>query len=412
MKLTRANVSQLKLPPEKSEIILFDADLPGFGIRLRSGGKRTWIVQYRVGAKQRRVTLGTVNVPTGTGTLGPDEARKAAGERLAQVTLGGDPQKAKHQTRRDAQLTFYSLIARYLAHKRGNLRPRTYEGVERYLKHHWMPLHGLPVTEIRRRDVAAGLGNIAAKNGPVAAARARVWLSNFFAWAVGEGLVEASPVIGTNKPAEPEARDRVLSDDEIADVWSACRDDDYGRIVKLALLTAARRDEVGGMAWPELNLERTTWSIPGERTKNGRPHMLPLSPLVLGIIKGVQQRAGRDRLFGEGEGTFSGWSRAKKALDERIATTRKGRKAAPIARWRLHDLRRTCATVMADKLGVLPHVIEAVLNHVSGHKAGVAGVYNRALYEREMRTALTLWADYVRAIVDGSAHKVVSLHAR
>jgi len=180
------------------------------------------------------------------------------------------------------------------------------------------------------------------------------------------------------------------------------------------LLTGTRRDEVGGMKWSELDFERGVWLIPGDRTKNGRPLALPLSLLTLKIISTVQRRAGRDRLFGQGEGPFSGWSKGKAALDKRIHAVRTAKvgqnaKTVPMPSWRLHDLRRTCATVMADKLGVLPHVIEAVLNHVSGHKAGVAGTYNRAVYEREMRTALTLWSDYVRAIVDGSAHKIVQL---
>jgi integrase len=132
----------------------------------------------------------------------------------------------------------------------------------------------------------------------------------------------------------------------------------------------------------------------------------------------MSRQPGRDNVFGEGEGGFSGWSKAKAALDRRInearaavaaGSVKRADKPPPIANWRLHDLRRTAATVMAEKLGVLPHVIEAVLNHVSGHKAGVAGIYNRATYEREVRSALLLWADHVRSIVEGSDRKVVPL---
>jgi integrase len=416
MKLTKDTIRDLEAPAGKSEVIYFDDELERFGLRIRSGGKRTWIVQYRRrNGKSTKSTIGDAS------TLDVDRARKEAKKRLAQHTLGGDPQADKAAERARSALTLGAKLDNYLEYyaskeRRGKkLHDRTREETERYLRDHWKPLHGERLDHITRKDVAGRLAVIKRQNGPVAAARARVALSGFFSWAIGEGFADANPVIGTNKPAEPEARDRVLLNEEIADVWAACRDDEYGRIVKLALLTGTRRDEVGGMTWEEVDLSRGTWSIPGERTKNGRPHMLPLAATTVEIIQSIPKREKRKRLFGEGEGSFSGWSKAKTALDKRILDARQktageGATVKPMKDWRLHDLRRTCATIMADRLGVLPHVIEAVLNHVSGHKAGVAGVYNRALYEREMREALTRWADYVRAIVDGSAHKVVTLH--
>jgi integrase len=138
-----------------------------------------------------------------------------------------------------------------------------------------------------------------------------------------------------------------------------------------------------------------------ERTKNKRQHELPLSSAARAILERQPRRKGRDLVFGYGPGPFSGWSHCKVALDERLREARQAanRKAKPMLDWRLHDLRRTAATIMADRLGVLPHIIEAILNHVSGHRAGVAGVYNRARYEAEMRDALQRWAVHVAAIV-------------
>lgn len=148
------------------------------------------------------------------------------------------------------------------------------------------------------------------------------------------------------------------------------------------------------MRWSELDLTNGTLSLPKERVKNKRQHVVPLTELALSIIEQVPSRLGRDQLFGErGRGGFSSWDDGKRDLDARLA----GR----VAPWCLHDLRRTVATRMAD-LGVQPHIIEAALNHYSGHRAGVAGVYNRSPYEREVRAALILWANHVRAIVDSS----------
>jgi integrase len=255
----------------------------------------------------------------------------------------------------------------------------------------------------------------------VTAARARIALSTMFAWAIGEGIADNNPVIGTNKPAEPAARDRVLTDAEIADIWRGCRDDDFGRIVRLLLLTGARRDEIGDLAWNEIDFDRAAINLPPERTKNNRPNVVPLAPAAVAILKGAPRRARPDatidHVFGEGEGGYSGWSKGKIALDQRINAARAEAAGAPgkpqpIADWRLHDLRRTAATVMADRLAVLPHVIEAVLNHVSGHKAGVAGVYNRALYAAEKAAALTRWADHVRSVVEGVEQRIVPLSRR
>ena len=147
------------------------------------------------------------------------------------------------------------------------------------------------------------------------------------------------------------------------------------------------------------------WILPSVRTKNHREHVLPLVPSALSLLPA--RRADRDYVFGGGprrEGDrhrgFSGWSKSKGALDARIVAARKKKDAEvkPLAPWTVHDLRRTAATVMADQLGVLPHIVEAILNHVSGHRAGVAGVYNRARYQAEMRDALKRWADHLLRI--------------
>jgi integrase len=300
-----------------------------------------------------------------------------------------------------------SVTDQYLGVAKKKQRPRTHSENTRYLLNAWKPLHSLSVFKISRRHIATRVADIEIENGAVSAARARTALSTMFNWAIREGLdIPANPVHGTNRPEQPKSRDRVLSDVELAEIWKACGDDDYGRIVRLLILTAQRRDEVGGMQWPELDTAAEQWILPSARTKNHREHVQPLVPAALVLLP--PRRADRDHVFGYGprrEGDqhrgFSGWSKSKAALDARILAARKTVDvgAKPVPRWTVHDLRRTAATVMADRLSVLPHIVEAILNHVSGHRAGVAGVYNRARYQAEMRAALELWTEHLFWIV-------------
>jgi integrase len=402
MKLTAATLQKLKLPVGAADKIFFDDGLSGFGLRVRDGGKRTWIAQYRVGTKQRRVTLGTVD------NLDPQAARQRAKDVLSKVHLGGDPQAEKAERRAQASVTVGVMVERYLAERAAKrLKPRSFEEVERHLKKHWSALSGLPIRSVTRGDVAAQLGRIAKDNGPFASNRARAALSAFFSWAIGEGLVDATPVLGTNKATEEISRDRVLNGEELAAIWKEAGGGDYGAIVGLLILTGQRREEVGGMLWSEIDLDKRVWRIDAERTKNGLAHDVPLSSPAIEILR-KRERSGRALVFGSREGPFQGWSNAKSALDRRVLTKLRemGANGAPKP-WRLHDIRRTVATRMAD-LGVQPHVIEAVLNHISGRKAGVAGVYNRATYAAEKRQALDLWGAHVESLAEGRESNVVS----
>ena len=391
MRLTKANLAKLSLPAGKTESIVFDDELPGFGLRTRAGGKRTWIAQYRLGTKQRRITFGTPE------SLDAEKARDRAKTILAQVVLGEDPQNAKAEAKAQAAVTFRAVLPQYLAHVEARQRPGHHADTRRYFERHWAPLHGLALSSIDRPRVAARLLLLARDNGPFAANRARAALSAFFGWAIGEGLANSNPVIGTNKPAAEAPRDRVLSDAELALVWREAGAGDYGAIVRLLILTACRREEIAAMTWSEL--QGSTWTIPGARTKNGLLLEMPLPEAALAILAEVPRRDDRDLIFGSRAGPFSGWSKSKAELDARISAAlraEQGIKAALVP-WRHHDLRRTAATRMGD-LGIQPHIVEAVLNHISGSKAGVAGIYNRAAYGPEKRAALVLWAKHVERL--------------
>ncbi len=397
MKFNKINVAQASLPAGKADFTFFDDDVPGFGLRVRAGGSRAWVFQYRVGSKQRRITFGTVTAMTA------QEARERAGQLHAQVKLGQDPFGQKVESQAQASETFEKLLRPYMAHKKNALRPRSYVEVERHLLTHAKRLHGLQLAKVDRRNIAALVTEVAAASGPTEANHVRGSLSAFFAWGICEGLVEANPVINTTKATENRARERTLSDNELRDIWAALPADDYGDIIKLLALTGQRREEIGALTWDEVDLDEETILLPGERTKNGKPHLIPLSDAAADILR---KRPGSERphVFGVGVAGYQGWSKSKEALDAGL--TKAGKKVAP---WTSHDLRRTMSTRMHDELGIAPHIVEAVLNHISGHRAGVAGVYNRALYAKEKAAALTQWAEHLVAIVNGKRSKVIAM---
>ena len=167
------------------------------------------------------------------------------------------------------------------------------------------------------------------------------------------------------------------------------------------MLTGQRANEIAGLRWDELHDDQIV--LPGERTKNKRTHLVPLSEPARAILAKTE-RKDRKHVFGRDDTGYQGWGKAQPRLDARIAESQGSR----LPHWTPHDLRRTVATRMAE-LGVQPHIIEAVLNHVSGHKSGVAGIYNRATYDKEKREALNLWAAHLLAVVEGRPSVVVPL---
>ena len=422
MKLTKDTVAALKLDG-KTDAIFFDDEVAGFGVRLRLGadGKvaKSYVAQRKRGGRTFRRRFGSAE------RISPSKSREVARKWLAKIDLGEDPQADRRDRRAKDALTLRSQAAEFLAAKKPDLAASSLGEATRYLTNpkYFGPLHSKALDSIALRDVAARVVVIGRECGDASAARARGALSNFFTWAMRMGLATANPCIGSINP-EIMARDRVLSLDEIAAIWKACGDDDYGKIVRLLILLGARRQEIGGMAWPEFSdldgpqpprwqpyagepqvricaegARQPSWTLPKARSKNGRAHTLPLLPMALAIIRSVPRRVSRDQLFGTSaaEG-FSSWGKGKAALDRCCA----------VENFRLHDIRRSTATGMAD-IGIAPHVIEAILNHQSGHKSGIAGIYNRSSYVREVRAALALWEDHIRTLIDGVDHKIITI---
>jgi integrase len=355
---------------------LWDTHCVGFGARRQTNGV-FYYVRYRHGGGQIVRSIGR------HGPMTPDTARAKARQLLGVVAGGANPFAQALPAE-----SFGATLDRYLDRKRASLKPISFTELERYLRNHSAPLHRLRLGEIDRRSVAALLGEIETGSGPASRNRTRSALSSFFGWCVSEGLLDTNPVAGTAKADEGGSRERVLTPEELRRLWSGLGTDTFSEIVRLLLLTGQRRNEIGHLRWAEI--ERGMIVLPPERTKNGRLHELPLSHQALAILSHLPRRS--DFLFGGGKRGFNDWADAKARLDQRLG----------IAEWRLHDLRRTAATQMAE-LGTQPHIIEAVLNHVSGHKGGVAGVYNRATYAEPMREALQRWADWLDQITAAKA---------
>jgi integrase len=403
----RALLARLGSLPVSYDKAHFDSDLPGYGLRVRGSGVHSLMAQYAIGGRTRRVVIGKL------GSVDPGQTYNTGKDLLARVRLGRDPAAEKEHARTQAAETFGALLPRFLERQKVKQKPRSYEETERHLMKHCKAFHRQSVESLDRRAFATRLADIAKRNGPVAANRTRASLSAYYTWLAREGYAEANPVAFTNKAIENGARERVLSDDEIGIIWRALDNgtpsvpgepsDHYRVIIKLLLLTGARRDEIGGLCWSEVDIDDASITLPSARTKSRREHIIPLSESALKILAAQPRRINLDgtprhKVFGIGpDRGYSGWSKSKAGLDVRIAEANHGKALD----WRPHDFRRSLSTTAHGRFKVPPHIVEVILGHVSGHKAGVAGTYNKANYLDERRDALERWGAHVMSIVSG-----------
>ena len=256
MKLTDTKLAGLKLGRGETDKIFFDDQIPGFGLRLREGGSRKFVLHYRIGGKQRRYTIGTPST-----ALTVQVARQRANKALLDVADGKDPAAQKATAKAEAKNSFKSVADDYIEFLKrrmaaGDLRPRSYAEIERHLLKHFKPLHPLVIGSVTRATVAARLREIAKKNGTGAADRTRSNVSTFFSWAIGEGICETNPIDGTNKHREYVERERSLIEvkqgrppnyDDLIAVWKGAPDNEFGKIVRLLILTLCRREEIGSL---------------------------------------------------------------------------------------------------------------------------------------------------------------------
>ncbi|WP_374292604.1 tyrosine-type recombinase/integrase [Paenirhodobacter enshiensis] len=399
MKLTAAMVDRIKPIDKRQEIP--DGLCVGLYLVVQPTGKKGWQVRYRHSGTHRRMTLGTFPV------LSLADARARARDVIAATYEGRDPaaevRLAKAPKSPDDRNEVRSLVdlfeRRHLSHLRSGAEVR--RAFDRYV----LPLWGeRDVGSITRRDVIDLLDGLVDTGKGTTANRVRAYLSRFFGWCAERDVIGAHPMIGIKAPVKEQRRDRFLTDDEIRWLWQACDEIGYpfGPYVKLLLLTGQRSGEVGKMMWREI--DGTVWKLSSERTKNGHPHEVPLSPLAGSILDGVERFEGAAGYVftTTGETPVSGISRALGRITGKmqvIAAKERG-ESLEIPHWTFHDLRRTAATGMA-RIGIAVRVTEAVLNHVSGTGGGIVAVYQRHDYADEKRKALDAWARFVGQVVSG-----------
>ena len=426
--LTQRAVDTLKAPPS-GRIEYFDRVLPGFGLRVAAGGRKSWFVMYRVGGKKVRETLGTLPLIPKV-----EKARDLARDSLQQAQAGLHPVEQRRAAKRVAAEkpdSFRAVAELYIErYASKNTKPATWRELRRQLELDVYPKWAdRLICGITRHDVAELLDRIADRGAPIQANRTLARLRTLFNWAVDREIIAVNPVTRMKRPAVEKERSRTLTDDEIRLFWSGCDQLGwpFGPMCKLLLLTAQRRTEVAGMRWSELNLNTRQWTIPRERAKNDREHAVHLTDLAVEVIEalprfanGVGKGTQPDLVFTTtGETHVSGYSKAKDRLDRHMVDIMRsdlvdaGKDAAKaaIGEWIFHDLRRTATTGMA-KLNAAPHVVDRILNHVSGTIRGVAAVYNRHAYIEERKAALDTWSRYVESLVRPGPANVVQLAAR
>lgn len=383
---------------------LFDTECPNLYVRASHTGKKSYRVKYSLRGRQTSAKIGPAVASKPALKAARDRAFKiVAAAREGVDIVATEKVKASRRLVADAIPDYLATLKARIA--TDDLRQSSYDTVERYLQNGWRALHAKAVNEVARADVIAGLDRIERVSGPVAADRARSALAGFLDWCLDRGLILDVPFNRIKNRSPNGSRDRVLTLDELRLVWRAAEalereagtPHPYSRIIRLLALTGQRKGEMGGLSGPEVveNGEGLQIELPSSRTKNHRPHIVPLDPAAAALLPAVT--AEKPCHFGRyGTAPFSGWSKGKRELDAKVAELNGGK---PID-FTVHDLRRTFATHMAEQRFADDDLIECIVNHVSGRRSGVAGTYNRSKRLGERREALAKWARFVKRLVE------------
>ena len=388
--LTIKALENLKPAGRRREVS--DGGMPGLYFVIQPSGKQSWAYRYRFNGRPRKWTIGpcpAIDLKT---------ARELAREALHKVAAGADPCTEKKAARAAARIPvgldlIETVTSRFVAqHAKRKLKPATAAEIERLLGREVVgPWRGRRLSQITRADIHDLLDGIVARGSPVTANRTLAWLRRMCAWAIERGFIEVSPCAGIRAPAAETSRDRVLSDDELRAAWRAADalETPYNGFIKLLILTGARRSEVAGMMWREIDFDAKLWSLPAARAKNATEYQIPLSDSAVQILRALPRIADSDLVFTlSGRVPIRGFHNIKTRIDDLMP-------GGPP--WTLHDLRRTFASGCA-RLGIAVHVVEAALNHRSGSIRDIAAVYNRYSYDTEKRAALEVWGHHVEGL--------------
>jgi integrase len=396
-----------------------DDSVKGFGVKCTPAGEKSFILQYRMGGRgtpTKRLKIGKY------GEITPEEARQQAAEFRRGTRLGDDPMAIRNQRRAS---TVRKLATLYVADRRDRKR-RSADEIERLLNKHVLPAWGdRPLASITAGDVSALVQEIKTAGKPILANRVLAWIKGLFTYAVRGHFVAASPAVAVEMPADETERDRVLSDEELAEVWHAADElgGPFAGATKLLILTLQRRTEVASLKRPEIHMLKRQWDLPADRSKNKQAHLVHLSPQAVAVLESIKALSKEHWFSTDGENPIQGWSQWKETLDAKILERRRTAaekaghgKPEPMPHWVFHDLRRT-ATTRLNELGFPEHVVDLILNHRSkaaSSRSTVKKVYNRALYLPERKAAIEAWGRHVEALITGAAaaSNVVPLPAK
>lgn len=395
MKLTTKAIQALK--PESRRQEIKDDGCRGLYLIVQPTGARSWAVRYHLDGRVRKATVGSYP------HMGLADARLAANRIFDQLAAGVDPlaaaRQAAEEARRARAQTVGIIAERYLADARSRVKARTFANINSSIRLVVAAWRDRPIGTLQRRDICELVDKVKLERGPSSAVNLQSWVRCLFGWAVDRGELQASPAAGMRAPAPLKQRQRVLTDDELRAVWSAC--DAYrhpfSALVQLLLLTGCRRNELADLAWSELDLAQKVIIIPPGRTKTGRAQLVPLSEQALAIISALPQTDDCFVLSVTAGKPLCGFNQMKKALEKKIDPA--------LDPWTLHDLRRTCRTGLS-RLKVPEHIAERCLGHAV---RGIERTYNVHDYQDEKAAALTAWGGFVDEVVSGQRGRVIAL---
>lgn len=383
--LTDAKIQSLK-PPTSGQAEIIDRTVPGLRLRIGVSGAKSFVLRKRVAGKYRNITLGRYSE-----RLTLADARKRARALLSDIEIKADPIKALPQPKKRGPAA-YTIRVLWPEYKKAKADRRSIGEIERVFDRHILPTFGDRAADgITRAEITAMIDQIAQRS-PVMARNVLSYFSSFYSWALPRlDRLPGNPCRDAGRPPAPKARDRVLSELEVGALWHVLEAEGppFGPAIQLLLLTGQRRNEVFNADRSEFDVERKLWTIPRHRAKNGVAHLVPLADQALRLVKALLATEKSDKLIparGNWDTGPSGFSKAMKRIRDALSE----RLDEPVPHWTLHDLRRTLATGL-QRAQVRLEVTEAVLNHVSGTRAGIVGVYQRHHYLDEKAAALALW---------------------
>jgi integrase len=380
-----------------------DPGARGLRVAVHPTGRKSFIVRYRNAAgRTRKLTL-----QPGI-TLAA--ARKLAADALLEVAQGRDPAVTKREAKRTAAVKGGDTIERWAntfieRYAKKKTRPNSWRQTVHVLDDLVVPVwQGRTVHDIQRRDIRELLADIA-EDRPIMANRTHGVLSKFFGWLCEQDVLATSPFIGVKRPAEENVGERVLDDDEIIKLWSACEKigGREGACIKLLVLTGQRRGEISHLRFSEVGND--VLQLPAPRMKGKRAHIVPLSTQAADIIADMPKlvpHVPKPDDYVWGDSPVGHFHRIKDRLDEHMGG---------VPKWTVRDIRRSVASGLA-RIGVALPVIEKILAHRKGTFAGIVGVYQKYRFAGEMSAALQRWSDHVEQLVTGKAAKVVKLPRR